>query len=131
MMLRKQWDLLTADLLTTSRKSSRSSGGSDADVAAKGAMATEAAGAEAAGAEATAGASEAAKGSTAAVEVSDEASAGMQPVPAFTLLKALYGKRVTRLAAGDGHVRALCEGGAADVLSWGRGAEGQLGHGVR
>ena len=67
----------------------------------------------------------------AAAEAAKEAGAGVLPVPAFTLLKALYGKRVTRLSAGGGHVLALCVGGSADVLSWGRGAEGQLGHGVR
>lgn len=60
-----------------------------------------------------------------------ELEAGVLPVLAFTLLKALYGKRVTRLSAGGGHVLALTEGTGPEVLSWGLGDEGQLGHGVR
>ena len=60
------------------------------------------------------------------------ASLQPRPVPAFALLRALYSKTVAAVAVGGGHVLALCVGASAtEVLSWGRGDEGQLGHGAR
>jgi hypothetical protein len=50
---------------------------------------------------------------------------------AWALQAALYSRRVTALAAGKAHVLALCAGAAAEVLSWGSGQHGQLGHGTR
>ena len=59
-------------------------------------------------------------GELGAVLAAEGAQGALQPVPAFTLLKALYGKRVASLAAGRAHVLAMCEGGVAEVLSWGQ-----------
>ena len=53
------------------------------------------------------------------------------PEPSFALLHALYGKRVSMLCAGEAHMLAICSGAFAQVYSWGRGREGQLGHGTR
>lgn len=50
---------------------------------------------------------------------------------AWALQAALYSRRVAALAAGKAHVLALCAGAAAEVLSWGSGQLGQLGHGTR
>jgi hypothetical protein len=50
---------------------------------------------------------------------------------AWALQAALYRRRVAALAAGKAHVLALCAGAAAEVLSWGSGQLGQLGHGTR
>ena len=43
----------------------------------------------------------------------------LAPDPRFVLLAALYGRRVLSLSAGASHALALCDGPAAEVLSWG------------
>ena len=56
----------------------------------------------------------------------------LKPEPYFTLFAALYGHRVRCLATGASHALVLCDGcTTADILSWGRGDHGQLGHGDR
>lgn len=48
-----------------------------------------------------------------------------QPVP--RLLLPLHSVRITQLCAGGDHTLAVADGGV--VFSWGRGANGRLGHG--
>ena len=53
------------------------------------------------------------------------------PEPRLTLQHALYQIRVSTLATGGAHALALCHGpSGAEVVSWGEGAAGQLGHGT-
>lgn len=58
-----------------------------------------------------------------------EASLHVSHDATFALQAALYNRRVTTVAAGLAHALALCDGPGAEVLAWGRGVEGQLGHG--
>ena len=49
----------------------------------------------------------------------------------WALHAALHYRRVLQMAAGEAHMLALCGAPAHEVLSWGEGCEGQLGHGTR
>ena len=74
----------------------------------------------------------AAVGATAAAAADAVAPAvALSPDFSWALQAALYQRRIVQLAAGEAHTLALCAGPAAEVLSWGRGLEGQLGHGTR